>query len=314
MMNLVDVYEQTIAVGSDLMKYRYTLLITICVGLLGGCFNMDASNNENTYEAENFVPIDDYTGEGFTLRGADPKTGEIAEEHREEVVTAVEDYFETNYKTEIEVHNIVSAVDAVSVFVESVGEPHFYTIAIVPVDLENNAVQTDDVWTQEGEVEDGIQGGLYAMANSDRFEELDNFLTEISEKYPVTGTPEAVIEGVKGNGYMTPYYFITTYGEELKKAFHEYLENPHITAEELDAFFKEHLVSSDRVTIAIEFYMEDSEQEPDEQVFEDIYEELQAQDLPPGEYYLFLNDGLIDKRRGIGKKENTIEKTFQIDH
>src|SRR5690625_5744843 len=73
------------------------------------------SDKQNTYEQENYVPIQEYTGEGFTLRDANPKTGEIAEANREEVVTAVEDFFKNNYKTEVDVHNIVSAVDGVSV-------------------------------------------------------------------------------------------------------------------------------------------------------------------------------------------------------
>lgn len=57
----------------------------------------------------------------FTLRQANPKTGYIAQENREEVITAVEGFFQPNYQTKVQVHNIVSAIDSVSVFVESVG-------------------------------------------------------------------------------------------------------------------------------------------------------------------------------------------------
>src|SRR5690625_1542475 len=171
------------------MRRGYMLLVLIMCGLvLGGCLNMDNSGDEtqgkndntkdngndkqNDYEQENYVPIQEYTGEGFTLRDANPKTGEIAEENREEVVTAVEDFFESKYKTEVNVHNIVSAVDGVSVFVESVGEPHFYSFAIVPIDLENKEVKTDQVWSQEGQIENAVQGGLYAMAfENERSEE-----------------------------------------------------------------------------------------------------------------------------------------------
>src|SRR5690625_1159096 len=92
------------------MRRGYMLLVLIMCGLvLGGCLNMDNSGDEtqgkndntkdngndkqNDYEQENYVPIQEYTGEGFTLRDANPKTGEIAEENREEVVTAAEDFF-----------------------------------------------------------------------------------------------------------------------------------------------------------------------------------------------------------------------------
>ena len=68
-----------------------------------------------------------------------------------------------NYKTDVTIQNFVSAADGVSVFVESVSEPHFYTFAIVPVDVKNKEVKVDSVWSQEGQVENAIQSGLYAM-------------------------------------------------------------------------------------------------------------------------------------------------------
>src|SRR5690625_1772221 len=99
------------------MRRSYVLIVlVICALIVGGCLNMgnsvdktqgennNAKDNENdkqdAYEEENYVPIQEYTGEGFTLRDANPKTGEIAEENREEVVTAVEGFFKNKYKTE----------------------------------------------------------------------------------------------------------------------------------------------------------------------------------------------------------------------
>src|SRR5690625_1096691 len=101
------------------MKRNYVLVVLIiCALIVGGCLNMDNSGDEtqgkndntkdngndkqNDYEQENYVPIQEYTGEGFTLRDANPKTGEIAEENREEVVTAVEGFFKNQYKTEVD--------------------------------------------------------------------------------------------------------------------------------------------------------------------------------------------------------------------
>src|SRR5690625_478094 len=162
------------------MRRNYMLVVLVMCGLLlGGCLNMGNTGDEkqgknentkdnendkqNAYEEENYVPIQEYTGEGFTLRDANPKTGEIAEENREEVVTAVEGFFKNKDKTEVDVHNIVSAVDGLSVFVESVGEPHFYSFAIVPIDIKNKEVKTDQVWSQEGQVESALNSGLYVI-------------------------------------------------------------------------------------------------------------------------------------------------------
>src|SRR5690625_7505830 len=80
----------------------------------------NGNDKQNAYEQENYVPIQEYTGEGFTLRDANPKTGEIAEANREEVVTAVEGFFKNKYKTEAKVQNFDITVDGELVCVESV--------------------------------------------------------------------------------------------------------------------------------------------------------------------------------------------------
>src|SRR5699024_5172787 len=115
-------------------------------------------------EERYYVPVQDYNGEGFVLPGANPKNGEIAEANRDQVEEAVEQYFLENYKTEVKVQNIVSAKDGVSVFVESIGKPHFYSLAIVPIDAVNEVVGVDKVWSLEGEIEGAITSGLYVMA------------------------------------------------------------------------------------------------------------------------------------------------------
>src|SRR5690625_5025704 len=101
------------------MRRSSMLVVLIMCGLKeGGCLNTGNSGNKmqgenedtkdnendkkNAYEQENYVPIQEYTGEGFTLRDANPKTGEIAEANREEVVTAVEGFFKNKYKTEVD--------------------------------------------------------------------------------------------------------------------------------------------------------------------------------------------------------------------
>jgi len=75
----------------------------------------------------------------------------------------VKKFFFEKYKTEVLVHNLVGNMDGVSVFVESFGEPHFYTVAIVPIDVNNKTIETDKVFTQAGQAEDALASGLYAM-------------------------------------------------------------------------------------------------------------------------------------------------------
>jgi len=268
----------------------------------------NGNDKQNDYEQENYVPIQEYTGEGFTLRDANPKTGEIAEENREEVVTAVEDFFKNKYKTEVDVHNIVSAVDGVSVFVESVGEPHFYSFAIVPIDVKNKEVKVDQVWSQEGQVESALNSGLYVMAYEEEFVKLDAYLASVEERFPVVGMNIEVAENTQGNGYNTPYYFPKALFDSM---YEFYLENPTITKKELRAFLDgNNFNPAGMARIAIRFHMEDPNIEPDEEIYDEIYAEIEAlEEIPSGRYSITLNDNYIDRRHAIGEKDNTIDKT-----
>src|SRR5690625_2744614 len=278
-------------------KNSMLVVLVMCGLVLVGCLNM-----------ENHVPIQVYTGEGFTLRDANPKTGEIAEANREEDVTAVGDFFKNKYKTEVDVHNIVSAVDGVSVFVESVGEPHFYSFAIVPIDIKNKEVKTDQVWSQEGQVESALNSGLYVMAYDEEFKTLDDYLASVEERFPVVGMNIEVAENTQGNGYNTPYYFPKALFDPM---YEFYLENPDITKGELRSFLdEENFDPAGMAWIAIRFHMEAPNIEPDEKVYDEIHAEFEAlEGIPAGEYRLILNDNYIDRSRANGEKDNTLNKT-----
>src|SRR5699024_4976129 len=125
--------------------------------------------------------------------------------------------------------------------------------------------------------------------------------------YPITGSPQAVIENVKGNGYTTPYYFLSTFGNVFNDVYNAYMENQSITSEEIRSIISDQSMDKSGVTIGVEFYMSGDEAEPDKEIFDELVRDLQnMKELPPGEYFFFLNDGFIDKRRGIGKTENSL--------
>lgn len=63
------------------------------------------------------------------------------------------------------------------------------------------------------------------------------------------------------------------------------------------------------VSFGIEFYMEKEDQEPYKAVYDEIVRSIEeAEGTPPGEYFIFINDHYIDKRRGDGKKKNRLER------
>lgn len=64
---------------------------------------------------------------------------------------------------------MVGAKDGATVFVESKGEPHFFTYAVVPINVKEKKVMTDQIWADEFQVENAIKGGLYHMIFSEEF-------------------------------------------------------------------------------------------------------------------------------------------------
>src|SRR5699024_3864048 len=86
-----------------------------------------------------------------------------------------------------------------------------------------------------------------------------------------------------------------------------YMENPNISKEELDEFFSEHKFHAEKLVIAIDLFMSEAGTKPDEKIFDMIIVDLEKMEgLPSGAYSINLHDNNIDKRRGIGNKENSL--------
>lgn len=287
--------------------------------LLGGC-NMEVESKKEpeiigkgnvALDSSSFVSVQDYTGEEYTLQDGDT-TDKIAEANREEIEQAVKGFFLKNYKTEVKIHNIVGAVDGASVFVESLGEPHFYTFAIVPIDVDNEKVEADKVWSQEGQIEDAISTGLYAMIHDQEFSTLDNYLEKLTEESPIVGIRMEAVEKVGANGFATPYYYTSAAGEYFTELYNKYVENPSISKEELKSSMEKNDLDLDSslMLITITLYMKESDTDPDEVLYDKIVSDIeQMEGLPRGSYSVILHDNLINAEYADGSKNSSINKT-----
>ncbi|OXS53912.1 uncharacterized protein DUF1672 [Bacillus sp. V-88] len=282
--------------------------------LLGGCMNMDnEKKNVDSKEAtgpykDTFVRVQDYTGEGYVLRNGED-ADKIAEEKSDEVQKAAKDFFMEKYKTDVKVHNIVGNVDGATVFVESTGPVHFYTTAIVPIDLSQKKVMKNEVVSLEGEVESAIRGGLYHLMFEKEFAELDQYLEKIVAENKVVGKTREAIEKVGGTGYMTPYYFITTSSsdEAIKPVFDEYIKNPNTPPSKLKTLFDVDKFSVENLKINLQLFMEEEDVEPSKELFNQIPKDLREMNsIPKGSYSLIINDNLINEKVDDGYKENSL--------
>lgn len=171
------------------MKYK-KMIAVFTIGtslLLGGCLNMNGSSqnpdekskrtDHSTEKQSNhdfYVSVQDYTGQGYRLPNGN-ETDKIAEAHRDEVDKAAKKFFLDKYETKVKIHNIVGNKDGATVFVESIGEPHFHSYAIVPIDIDNKHIMVNDVWSQEGQVEDAIMVSIFSMIFDKELAKLNHY-------------------------------------------------------------------------------------------------------------------------------------------
>ncbi|MFN2745972.1 DUF1672 family protein [Bacillus sp. z60-18] len=301
---------------------KYKKIITLSIGipiLLGGCINLDVGNHDKNGEKteansqaeynQNLISVQDYTGQGYELDGGE-ETTKIAEAHREEIEKAVKTFFLDKYKTKVKVHHIVGALNAASVFVESEGEPHFHTYAVVPIDVEKQEVKIDKVWSEEGQVEDAIRTGIYAMVYDKEFKVLDQYLKEFSAKHNLVGLTKEAVENVGGSGYSTPYYYISMSpgvfsGINLSEM---YLEKPDRSKKEWEKILINQKMNEKSIDITIQLFLENKNVEPDPSIIEQISKDIKKMDgLPLGIYSVLLHDNMIGKQTARGSKDNSLD-------
>jgi hypothetical protein len=283
--------------------------------LLSGCMNIDNADGKesNGKQAKNqYVRVQEYTGEGYALKNGE-ETDKIAEENHETVEKAVKDFFLKEYKTDVKVHNIVGNEDGATVFVESTNPLHFYTYAIVPIEKSNEKIQSDRVFSQEGQVESAITEGLYRSIFKDEFDRLDEYLEGVVNEEPVTGRTVESLQNAGGTGYMTPYYFLSSTvvnDESIKPVYDLYMENPQISTDKLKAAYNKQAFDPTKFEVVINLFMKDKNAEPDEKVFNKVVSDIESMgDIPKGTYSIFVNDNTVLKQSFEGVKDNSLEKT-----
>ncbi|MFE4520860.1 DUF1672 family protein [Cytobacillus firmus] len=292
--------------------------------MLGGCSGMINSNNyqknEQTKDTqaapseETRISVQDYTGEGYALPYG-RVTDEIADKNLAQIVEAATSFFKEKYKTDVTVHNVVGAKDGATVFVESKGEPHFYTYAVVPIDEVAKKVWTERIWADEFQVENAIKGGLYSMIFKEEFNQLDDYFDSLAAEGQITGKTYEAIQNVGGKGFSTPYYFISMRSKEaaIQPVYDLFMRNPDESAENLRKAFEDNSFSAENLFINIQLFMADPNAKPDNKLFDRIIKDLEEMtSIPRGSYSFVLNDNFIDKQSSSGMGDNSLDLTNDI--
>ncbi|MCC5804335.1 DUF1672 family protein [Rossellomorea vietnamensis] len=287
----------------------------ICLSIvLTGCMNSNSLKNGIQREVDDhgdrFVSVQEYKGEGFKLKNGE-EHDKTAEDNRGEIEKAVKAFFLKQYKTDVEIYNIVGNVDGASVFVESVGTPHFYTYAVVPIDSKDT-ILTDQVHSLDGEVENAIASGVYGLMYEDEFSKLDDVIKEMAKNHGFIGETKEAIQNTATFGYGSPFYYVS-FGDlnASNQMMNDYLENPKTSKEEWEKTINPAEIDPQSTYITIQLYKNKPGAYPTNEELEKIVKTMEeTEGLPAGAYNILLHDHTIDKETGIGSKETTIERSL----
>ncbi|EIT84284.1 lipoprotein [Fictibacillus macauensis ZFHKF-1] len=281
------------------MKYAFLMMSIVLV--LAGC----GGKSEQTVSP--YIPVQDYTGQGYELHNGEEYV-EFAKEHRAEVEKLVKAHFRTKYKTDVIVHNVVGAQDAVVAKVEAVEEPKYHTFVILPID--SNAL-TGKVMEDQGVVDGAITTSLYGQAYHKEFKVLDDFCEKIGKKYPVIGMSQKAINNTTSLGINTPFYYVSTLDVFFPEAYKLYRKNGKVTNKELDTYIRHKKKEKESISIALTFYMKKRFGNPDATILKEVIKEFkQTKGFPPGNYNIFINSNEIQKATTSEKSTKSTNDTL----
>ncbi|MGM0778063.1 MAG: DUF1672 family protein [Bacillota bacterium] len=272
----------------------------------------EAKETQTSASNDTFISVQEYTGEGYFLAIGE-ETDKIAEANKAQIDEATKKFFQEKYKTEVKVHNVVGAEDGATVFVESVGEPHFYTYAVVPIIEKENKIDIDKIWADDFQVQNAIKGGLYHMIFKEEFQQLDKYFDSLAAEGEITGKTKEALQNVGGYGFMTPYYLISTSknDESIIPVYKLYLSNPKESVEKLKVAFDESKFSAENLTIGIQLFMKDKDAKPSEKIFNQVVKDVkEMKNIPRGSYGIVLNDNYIHRETSEGFKESSLERDY----
>lgn len=293
--------------GYPLKTYKkHALLIILIPLLLNGCIPISTTTPKEIEEhkkklekerKERNEDVLTYTAEDYKAYDAQ-ETEDFTEELRDEIIQATKDYMKKNFYLDIQVNNILTNIDGVTVYFETKGHIHFFSEVRIPIDLINKRVLGDKVKYYDDLLDNAMKASLYAYMHEEQFSELDRLLGEVAEENDVVGMRKELIQNIGRQGYMTPYYF-TEYvntDKALVPVYQKYMDAPSSNKEQLLKVFHSEDFNPENFKIYIQLFMKEPDTEPDEKTFRLLMDKIKTgNQLPRGHYIITLNDNQKEK-------------------
>ncbi len=257
-------------------------------------------------ETKDTTPVQDYVGQGFIFVDGD-KSKDIVEKNEAEISRRAIKYMKETYKTDVKVNNVVPARSAAVVMVEAEEPIQFHTSVIVGLDMAKKALDPEEanvVRSEEGEVEKAIVSGLYAKAYKEEFENLNQFLAELSKKYGFLGKRQEAVDKTASSGYQTEYFFISLSALNYNDLYNKYMANTQVDAKALQLLFEANREKGIQPLISVNFYSK-TEHLPKVEKAQEMLAGLEEEpNIPLGRYKINIFKNNIINRVGLPDGES----------
>jgi hypothetical protein len=184
---------------------------------------------------------------------------------------------------------------------------------MIGIDVTEEKIMRESIWTQDSQVEQSLFGGLLAMVMDEEFAVLDDFIEGFVQKNSLTGWRQEAINNVGSTGYTTSYYFIhpmpVALSEPMEKLNGLYFENPSIDTKELKEHFDKEDYNEEHIIFSIQLYMSKEGDKPDKALFQKLVSEFkELEGAPRGNYQLSLHDNYVNKLSASGSQDNSLKE------
>ena len=277
-----------------------TLQILVLCIMITGCRMVE--NNTNANSEKNYIPVQDYVGQGYPANEKQ-EAWDYIEEHRQDLEEYAIEWFKKTYNLDVKVNYIHPKKGAAIATVESLLDSKLRMKIIMGLDKKNERVS--GVNTSAMDAENNIMSYIVYKIYQEEFDRMGEFLKELAEEENLYGLRDEYLYNMASfASYSSNYYHMSVGYMDYKETYEMFLNNPSISVNELKISFeqeREEINQNDDIkdkskynpNIAVTLYS--STNDIDESKFEPIVDKLISQIyLPQFRYYIIIYSNKIN--------------------
>ncbi|MDE6195594.1 MAG: DUF1672 domain-containing protein, partial [Erysipelotrichaceae bacterium] len=194
-------------------------------------------NNININEKENYIPVQDYVGQGYPATEKQ-EAWDYIEEHREDLEEYAIEWFKKTYNLDVKVNYIHPKKGAAIATVESLLDSKLRMKIIMGLDKKNERVNGVNYTAMQ--VENNIMSYIVYKIYQEEFDRMEQLLKELAEEESLYGLRDECLSNIASYAsFHSNYYYISAAYIDYRKTYEMFLNNPSIAVDDLRKAFEE---------------------------------------------------------------------------